>query len=79
MHPNKGKEKEMKPQVMYYELTGQYYVVTRYTIKENAEGKMCLLAHRKFDVTEQIEQLIDMEISRRESAQDSVIGRKEKK
>jgi hypothetical protein len=68
----------MKPQIMYSELTGNYYVVTRYTIKENAEGKLCLLAHRKFDVTEQIEQLIDAEISRRESAQESVIGGKRK-
>lgn len=45
---------------MHSELTSQWYIVTRYSIKKNANdaSKGVLVAHTKYDVTEQVEEII---------------------
>jgi hypothetical protein len=48
------------PKLLMTSLTGQVYIVTRYTQREAKNGTPYIVAHEKFDVTEEF-QAIEMQ------------------
>jgi hypothetical protein len=54
----------MQPRIVRSDLTNQWYVVTRYMVKKNPNdsGKGILIAQTKYDVTDQINEIINEEV-----------------
>jgi len=52
---------KQEPRIIHSELTDQWYIVTRYSIRRGRDKNHALLvAHTKYDVTEQMKDILKL-------------------
>jgi hypothetical protein len=50
---------KQEPRIVHSELTDQWYIVTRYSVRHGKDKDHALLvAHKKYDVTEQMKDIL---------------------
>lgn len=54
----------MEPKIRKSPLTGEWYVITRWHTKAMKNGQVVLIADRKYDVTEQMKEILKQETKR---------------